>query len=100
ASYYRGGMWQGGNMSLLKDITDALVLSAYHGPAMRALLARVDLRGAATTDIRPAIGEALAGAPVVYPTANPSPPPSSFRRHRSHFAAFLDVLSRHGIRRA
>lgn len=99
-SYYRGGMWQGGNMSLLKDITDALVLSAYHGPAMRALLARVDLRGAATTDIRPAIGEALAGGPVVYPTDNPSPPPSSFRQGRSHFAAFLEVLSRYGIRRA
>lgn len=99
-SYYRGGMWQGGNMSLLKEITDALVLSAYHGPAMRAVLARVDLRGAVPRDIRPEIGEALAGAPVVYPTSNPSPAPSSFRKRRSHVAAFVEVLARHGIRTA
>jgi len=99
-SYYRGGMWQGGNMSLLKDLTDALVLSAYHGPAVRALLARVDLRGAVPTDIRPAIGEALAGGPVVYPTANPSPPPSAFRKRCSHVGAFVEVLARHGVRTA
>ncbi|WP_434423803.1 hypothetical protein [Nannocystis pusilla] len=98
--YYRGGMWQGGNMSLLKEITDALVLSAYHGPAMRSLLAHVDLRGAVTADIRAAIGEALAGGPVVYPTTNPSPPPSPFRKRRSHVAAFVEVLARHGIRSA
>lgn len=98
--YYRGAMWQGCNMALLRELTDALVLSAYHGPAMRALLARIDLRGVATEDIRPAIGEALAGGPVAYPTTNPSPPPSSFRGGRSHLGAFLDVLARHGIRRA
>lgn len=97
--YYRGAMWQGCNMSLLKELTDAPVLSAYHGPAMRALLARVDLR-AVTTDLRPAIGEALAGGPVVYPATNPSPPPSSFRRGLSGLARFLDVLTRHGLARA
>jgi hypothetical protein len=98
--YYRGAMWQGCNMALLRELTDALVLSAYHGPAMRALLARVDLRGAATTDIRPQIGEALAGGPVVYPDTNPGPPPSTLRNNCSHLAAFLEVLARHGIRPA
>lgn len=98
--YYRGAMWQGGNMSLLKELTDALVLSAYHGPAMRDLLGRVDLRGAVTRDIRPAIGAALAGGEVVYPTTNPSPPPSKFRAGRSHVSAFVEVLARHGVPRA
>ncbi|MFY0534938.1 hypothetical protein [Nannocystis pusilla] len=67
---------------------------------MRALLAHVDLRGAVTADIRAAIGEALAGGPVVYPTTNPSPPPSPFRKRRWHVAAFVEVLARHGIRSA
>lgn len=95
-SYYRGAMWQGGSMSIMKGMTDALVLSGYHGPAMRALLARLDLR-AITRDIRPAIGEALAGGPVVYPTANPSPAPSSFRRGLAGLDRFLAVLARHGL---
>jgi hypothetical protein len=98
--YYRGAMWQGVYMSLLRELTDAVALSAYHGPAMRALMTRVDLRGAAVSDIRPAIGEALAGGPVAYPTQNPSPPPSTFRGGVSHLDKFLEVLARHGVRPA
>jgi hypothetical protein len=98
--YYRGAMWQGVYMSLLRELTDAVVLSAYHGPAMRALMLRVDLRGAAPSDIRPAIGEALAGGPVAYPTQNPSPPASAFRHGVSHLGKFLEVLARHGVRAA
>lgn len=98
--YYRGAMWQGVSLSLLRDLTDAVALSAYHGPAMRALMTRVDLRGAAVADIRPEIGEALAGGPVVYPTQNPSPPPSRFREGLSHLDRFLEVLARHGLRPA
>lgn len=96
-SYYRGAMWQGVMLALLKELTDAVVLSAYHGPAMRTLLARVDLRGVAVTDIRPAIGEALAGGPVAYPATNPSPPPSSFRAGLSDLRTFLATLARHNI---
>ncbi|HEY8377449.1 MAG TPA: hypothetical protein VIK91_13230 [Nannocystis sp.] len=96
--YYRGAMWQGCNMALLRELTDALVLSAYHGPAMQELLGRVDLRSAVPDDIRPALGAALAGGPVVYPDTNPSPPPSTFRSGCSHLAAFLAVLARHGLR--
>lgn len=97
-SYYRGAMWQGSCLSLMKGMTDALVLSAYHGPAMRALLARLDLR-AVVRDIRPQIGETLAGGPVVYPTANPSPAPSSFRRGHAGLDRFVAVLARHGLAR-
>lgn len=94
--YYRGAMWQGTSLSLVRELTDAVVLSAYHGPKVREVFARLDLR-VVTHDIRPALGEALAGGPVVYPTANPSPPPSSFRRGLAGLDRFLAVLARHGL---
>jgi hypothetical protein len=75
----RGAMWQGAHLQMLRMLTGCLVLSAYHGPAMRQVVPRLDLRRAVRDDIRPLIGEKLAGAPVLYPSSNPGPPASLFR---------------------
>lgn len=96
--YHRGAMWQGTHLSLLRDITGALFLSAYHGPAMTAVLGQVDLAAAVTADIRPLVARALTGVDVRYPTANPGPPPSSIREGISGVEHFLEVARRTGLR--
>ncbi len=93
--YYRGGMSQGGqHVAAQGDHRRAgavgLPRPCHAGPAR----ARRPARRRRPPDIRAAIGEALAGGPVVYPTTNPSPPPSPFRKRRSHVAAFVEVLAR------
>lgn len=94
----RGAMWQGAHMSIMREVTDSLVLSAYHGPAATRTLGQVDLWTAAARDIRPAMGLALHGQPVTYPADNPRPPLS---KHRSGFHRpehFLTLLRAGGVR--
>jgi hypothetical protein len=93
----RGAMWQGAHMSLLRQLTGALVLSAYHGPAMRRVHEQVDLSHAVQDNVRPRVGKLLYGREVKYPTTNPGPPLSSIRSGVSHLKPFLDTLARAGI---
>lgn len=93
----RSAMWQGAHMSLLRQVADCLVLSAYHGPAMTRVLTRVNLTHAVPFDLRDEVGRQLLGRPVRYPERNPSPPPSRTRRGRSGPAPFIALLRRAGV---
>lgn len=93
----RGAMWQGAHMSLIRQLTGALTLSAYHGPAMRRVLEQVDFNKAVPYDIRPLIGEYLYGKPVSCPRINPGPPLSKIRSGVSGPQSFLEVLQSAGI---
>ncbi|MGD2153735.1 MAG: hypothetical protein PVG79_10755 [Gemmatimonadales bacterium] len=97
ALWRRGAMWQGAHHSIIRQLTGALTLSAYHGPAMREVLRSVDLFTAVPHDIRPQLGARLFGAPVAYPETNPGPPKSGFRKGHSHLKPFLKRLSALGI---
>jgi hypothetical protein len=97
ALWRRGAMWQGAHVSIMRQLTGSLVLSGYHGPAMREVLESVDLFSAVRDDIRPLVGERLFGGPVSYPSTNPGPPPSLIRRGVSHLRPFLKRLSSLGI---
>jgi len=89
ALWWRGAMWQGAHMSIMRDITDCLVVSGYHGPAMRDVMNRTDLPNVVTTDLRSQIGKRLAGRKITYPETNPSPPVSAARRGLAHPDVFL-----------
>ena len=95
--WHRGAMWQGAHMSILRQLTDALVLSGYHGPAVRRVVARVDLHHAVRQDVRPLVGEILYGRPVQYPETNPCPPLSRQRRGASGLAPFVRELTAAGV---
>jgi len=97
AQWTRGAMWQGAHMSLLRQLTDALFVSIYHGPAMLQARELVDLRGAVPQDIRPLVGSHLRGGPVRYPAANPGPSLSAIRQGVSGVTRFLDAIRRLGI---
>jgi hypothetical protein len=97
SQHNRGGMWQGTHMSLLRDLTGALVLSSYHGPAVSDLLAEVDLAATHTEDLRPLLGARLASAPVKYPSINPGPPVTPFRAGLSCVERFVEVATRVGL---
>ena len=97
ALWRRGAMWQGAHHSIIRQLTGALTLSAYHGPAMREVLQSVDLFAAVPHDIRPQLGERLLGAPVAYPETNPGPPKSRFRKGHSHLKPFLKRLAALGV---
>lgn len=92
-----GAMWQGSHNSILRELTDALVLSAYHGPAVQEVWSQIDLNRAVQQDIRPDVGAHLHGDVVVYPAKNPGPPPSEIRRGISDVQTFLKSLRSIGI---
>lgn len=93
ALWFQSAMSLGSHMSLLRQLTGALFLSAYHGPATRAVIADVDLYRAVRDDVRPMVGEILHGKPVIYPETNPGPPPSEQRADSSHLQPFLEALA-------
>ncbi|MCB9897821.1 MAG: hypothetical protein H6825_07445 [Planctomycetes bacterium] len=95
--WLRGANWQGFHMTVIRGTSGALPLSAYHGPRMQRVFARVDLTRAAQRDIRPRVGELLLGRPVRYPAENPGPPPSAFRRGLGRPGPFLERIRRAGI---
>lgn len=94
----RGAMWQGAHASIIRQLTGALTVSIYHGPAIQKVIWQVDFFRAVQEDVRPLIGESLHGGPVVYPSDNPTPPPSTIRKDVSHLEPFLKALSSTGIR--
>lgn len=97
AQWARGAMWQGAHMSLLRQLTDALFVSIYHGPAMVRARELVDFRGAVREDVRPLVGKFLQGGPVRYPPANPGPPLSAIRQGISGVAPFVEAVRRLGV---
>lgn len=97
ARWDRGAMWQGAHVSFLRELTGALVLSAYHGPQMRRVTEDADLNLAVSYDIRPLIGEILYGKPVKYPLTNPGPGLSTIRSGVSDLRSFLEILQGAGI---
>jgi hypothetical protein len=97
ACWDRGAMWQGAHVSILRQLTGALVASIYHGPAVREVREDVDLRLAVPYDVRPLIGECLRGSPPAYPSVNPAPGPSAIREGCSGVATFVEAVRRIGI---
>jgi hypothetical protein len=91
----RGAMWQGVHTGLLREITDALVLSLYHGPRMVDVLSRTSLKECVACDLRPLVGEAIFGKKVFYPNSNPSPPPKAVCI--DNLSAFIRQLGDAGI---
>lgn len=94
AAWYRGAMWQGAHMSLLRSVCGALFVSAYHGDAMTKTFSEVDLSAAVTDDIRPLVGKILCGSAVTYPDRNPRPPTSRIRCGVSDPDHFLAAFRR------
>ncbi len=92
ALWYRGAMWQGAHASLIRQLTDSLVVSGYHGPAVQRALEEVELERAVQEDVRPLIGKHLLGKTVLYPSTNPGPEPSAIRKGVSHLEPFLKIL--------
>ena len=97
SGYYRRAMWQGAHLAFLRDFTNCLVVSAYHGRRFRSLVSQTDYHRAVQRDIRPEIGRRLLGAPVKYPATNPGPPPSRFRLGIADIGRFLETARRHGL---
>jgi len=97
AMWSRAAMWQGAHMSIIRQLTDALVLSAYHGSAVQKVWSQVDLNFAVQKDIRPIVGKYLHGREVLYPSTNPGPPPSKIRKGISHLQPFFKALRAAGI---
>ncbi len=95
--WYKSAMWQGAHLSIIRQLTDALVLTGYHGPAVQRVVQNVDFRRAVQEDLRPLVGKYLLGTPVVYPATNPGPPRSVIRQGISHAEPLLNLLSRYGI---
>jgi hypothetical protein len=92
--WIRCAMFQGSHMSVIRAVSDCLVLSGYHGREMTRLVREVDFTDAVPEDIRPRIGRLLLGRDVRYPSENPSPPPSQLRVGLSHPDRFLELLAR------
>jgi len=90
-------MWQGAHVSIVRELTNALVLSGYHGPAVQKIWSQVDLKRAVQNDIRPIVGRHLHGEEVVYPSTNPGPSPSKIREGLSDLQPFLKALRSAGI---
>jgi len=97
AMWRRGAMMQGTHLGFLRELTRALFLSAYHGPAVREVFVRADLSRTLRTDIRPLVGAKLAGGDVWYPPTNPTPPVSSARKGVSGSEPFLGLLEAKGV---
>lgn len=93
AMWMRGAMWQGTVMHITRMLAGCLHLSAYHGPQMRSVLPRINLKTAVRDDIRMRIGALLLGSPVRYPSTNPGPAPSSFRHGLGAPERFLQEAS-------
>lgn len=74
AFWDRCAMWQGYHMSFLRAICGTLVLSGYHGRRCRDLIRQACLPSVINEDVRPLIGEMIAGKKVWYPETNPGPP--------------------------
>jgi len=98
AVWQRAGVGQGAHLGFLRSICNALFLSVYHGPRAYDVMRRVNFQALSHEDIRPAIGAALLGREVRYPTENPAPPASSFRTGLRTVDQFTGALKTLGIK--
>lgn len=98
ATWNRGARMQGCHMAFIREITDCLALSGYHGPEMIKVWEEVDLGSVAQQDMRHLVGRHLHGKDVIYPGINPAPPPSMIRIGMSSHKKFLELLEAGGIR--
>jgi hypothetical protein len=97
SAWERGAVMQGCHMAFIREIADCLVLSAYHGPEVMKVLEEVDLGSVAQKDMRELVGEILLKRPVIYPIANPAPPPSKIRNGLGQPDKFMSQLKQGGI---
>ncbi len=97
AVWVRGAMWQGVVLALMREVTGALALSAYHGPSTRQIWATLDIAKCVQADIRPLVGNSLKGAAVTYPETNPSPPCSASRKGISGVEQCVASLRQLGV---
>lgn len=97
ATWSRCAMMQGTHVGFLRALTDALVLSAYHGPRVQQVWSDVDLPTCAARDMRDRVGELLLGRPVRYPEANPAPPESQLRVGLHRPERLLEALAVAGL---
>ena len=96
--WQKGAMWQGSHMGLIRQLTNTLILSAYHGPEVQRVFSKVDMKNAVVEDTRPLIGRLLLGRKVLYPSVNPGPCKSSIRKDMSSFKIFASELNSMGIK--
>jgi hypothetical protein len=97
ATWERCANSQGAHLGFIRSLTNSLCLSAYHGPAMIAVLEEADLATVAQKDMRHYVGEYLLGKPVIYPQTNPAPDPSAFRAQLHQPEYFIRALQENGI---
>lgn len=95
--WQRGAVMQGAHMGALRSITDCLFVSAYHGPRSAQVWLSADLPNLTPGDMRPEIGRILLGREVNYPTENPSPPASPFRKNLRSIEALEVACNALGI---
>lgn len=98
ATWDRCAALQGCHMGFIREITDSLVLSAYHGPEMIKVWSETDLGSVAQRDIRHLVGRILLGRDIAYPKENPAPEISQFRAGMSDPDKFIRALTKGGIR--
>jgi hypothetical protein len=89
----RGAHWQGVCMAIYRELTSCEVLSGYHGPAMQSLLKSLNMTRLIHHDIRPSIGNELAGRAVWYPDTNPGPARYQHRVGSHSLDDWLDLCS-------
>ncbi len=97
ATWDRAAQLQGSHLGFILELTDCLVLSAYHGPAMMNVWQQADLASVAQKDMRHLVGRLLKGSEVKYPSANPAPPPSAFRKGLTRPEQFIKRLRQAGL---
>ncbi|EKB48720.1 hypothetical protein [Cecembia lonarensis] len=90
---WRGGaQWQAVNHGVIRESTNMLNFSAYHGKNVLEVLSQTDLEKVIDSDIRPKLGDYIFGKKVIYPNSNPSPAAWENRIKYSTLGFFLDTF--------
>jgi len=82
---------------VIRQLTGCLTVSGYHGGRAGQVLCEIDLSRVADGDMRPMIGEQLAGRSLRYPATNPSPPVCKSQAALAGAEVFLKALAATGI---
>lgn len=93
----RGAMWQGVHTAIVRELTDCLTLSGYHGREVISVLQHSDLAECVKEDLRPAIGRLLAGREVWYPSHNPGPAQWRWRAIANSIGSWVKAAEWEGI---
>lgn len=96
-TWNKSAVQQGCHNGFIREITNSLVISAYHGPEMMRVFEEVDLAAVAQKDMRHLVGERLLKRNVIYPQTNPSPPESQFRKGLHSIENFISLLKENSI---